>query len=89
MATWTFKTPTISEGPLGNERLFQRFKMEKGISIVNLGGVYSQVRTLDANQFSTYTAYYTGGGTFTVTDAVRTAMLAANVGITSANFTLQ
>ena len=89
MANWTFKTPTISEGPLGNERLFQRFKMEKGISIVNIGGVYSQVRGLDANDFASYTAYYTGGGTFTVTDAVRTAMIAANIGITSGNFTIQ
>lgn len=87
MANWTFKTPTIDEGPLGTGRLFSRFKLKRGISIVKIGSVYSQTRYLDADNFAGYSEYYQGGGTFTVSDATRTALIAANIGIDSTNFT--
>ena len=88
MANWIFKTPIIDEGPAGFGRLFSRFKTSRGISIVNLAGVYSQIRMLNEDLIPTYSEYYQGGGTFTVTDAVRTALIAGGVGVTSANFTL-
>ncbi len=88
MATYTFKTPTIQEGPAGKVRPFNLGRIHRGISIVKLAGVYSQVRNLDSDLLSSYSEYYQGGGTFVVSDAVRTALIAGDVGIDSTNFTL-
>lgn len=88
MASYIFKTPTVLEGPAGDVMPFIRQRTDRGISIVKVGGVYSQVRTLDSDLIPTYQEFYQGGGTFTVTDAVRTALIAGGVGVTSANFTL-
>lgn len=88
MTSYTFKTPTIQEGPAGDVMPFLRGRTHRGISIVKLAGVYSQVRELDENAIPTYSEYYQGGGTFIVTDTVRTALIAGNVGIDATNFTV-
>lgn len=87
MASYNFKPPTVDEGPAGFGPLFSRFKLTRGISIVKLAGVYSQVRYLESDLLSSYDEYYQGGGNYTVTDAVRTALIAGNVGIDASNFT--
>lgn len=87
MTDYIFKTPTESEGPLAKNYPFTRFKLTRGISIVKSGGVYSQVRSPNADNISGYTEFYLGGGTHTVTSAVRTALIAGDVGVTSDNFT--
>lgn len=88
MASYIFKPPTVDEAPAGDGPLFSRFKLTRGVSVVNVAGVYSQVRTLDSDLIPTYQEFYQGGGNYTVTDAVRTALIAGGVGVTSANFTL-
>ena len=87
MTDYIFKTPTIDEGELAHAFPFNRFKFTKGISIANVSGTYSQVRYPNADDIADYTAFYLGGGTHTVTSAVRTALIAADIGITSDNFT--
>lgn len=87
MTDYIFKTPTEVEGPLARNYPFTRFKLTRGISIVKSGGVYSQVRIPSADDISGYTEFYLGGGTHTVTSAVRTALIAGGVGVTSDNFT--
>ena len=87
MASYIFRPPTIDEGPAGFGPLFARFKITKGISVVKLAGVYSQVRNLDENQIPTYDEYYQGGGNYVVTDAVRTALIAGGVGVDATTFT--
>lgn len=88
MATWTFQTPTILEGPAGNKMPFIRARLYRGISIVKQNGSYSRVRGLDANMFPSYSEYYLGGTVSVVTDAVKAALIAGGVGIDSTNFTL-
>ena len=88
MANYTFRTPTILEGPGGSVMPFYRTRIPRGISIVKFNGAYSQVRGLDANLIPTYSECYQGGGTFTVTDVTRTALMAGGVGIDATNFTL-
>lgn len=87
MTDYIFKTPTESEGPLAKNYPFTRFKLTRGISIVKSAGVYSQVKTPYAGDIASYTEFYLGGGTHTVTSAVRTALIAGGVGVTSDNFT--
>lgn len=87
MAYYIFKTPTVSEGPIGKHRLFYFRKQNKGVTIVKVGSTYSQVRyPLDAD-LSTYTEAYRGGYNHTVDDTTKAALIAGGVGVTEANFT--
>ena len=89
MANYTFKTPTVSEGPIGGHRLFYFRKKNVGISVYKSGGTYKTIRYVQDSFRNEVDEFYDGGREFTVDDATRTAMIAANIGITSANFTAQ
>jgi hypothetical protein len=91
MATYTFLTPTIEQGLIGGHRLFQFFTQRtKGLTVINNAGVYSLTQYPAQDDLETYTAYYMGGLIHTgITDAVRTAMIAAGIGITASNFTAE
>ena len=88
MTEWLFKTPTVEEGPAGTHRLFQFYKIDRGITIVrNLDGQYAQVRYLEDSSYSDYPEIYQGGYNHTVDDATKAALIAGNVGVTEDNFT--
>ena len=87
MPTYIFTPPTVDEGPLSiGSPLWRFFKQTRGISIAKSGGVYSQQRWIDADTIATYDEYYQGGFKHSVSAAVRTALIAGGVGVTSANF---
>jgi len=88
MANYTFRPPVVAEGPAGGHRLFRFYKLDRGITIVKSGGVYSQVRYPTDESLSSYQEVYLGGRNHTVTEATKTALIAGNVGITEANFTI-
>ena len=90
MADYVFKTPTVREGPAGKHRLFYFYKLDRGISIAKSGGVYSLTQYPAQDDLETYTAHYMGGVIHTgISEDIRTAMIAANIGITSGNFTVE
>ncbi len=87
MADYLFTTPVVEEGPIGKHRLFQFYKLNKGVSIAKSGGTYSQVRYPVDEDVENYDEFYRGGYTHTVDEATRAALIAGDVGVTSANFT--
>jgi hypothetical protein len=87
MAYYIFKTPTVSEGPIGKHRLFYFRKQNKGVTIVKNGSAYSQVRYLLDEQLDDYTEVYRGGYNHTVDDTTKAALIAGGIGVTEANFT--
>jgi len=87
MADYLFTTPVVEEGPIGKHRLFQFYKLNKGVSIAKSGGTYSQVRYPVDEDIADYDEFYRGGYNHIVNDATRTALIAGGVGVTSANFT--
>ena len=91
MATYKFLTPTIEQGSIGGHRLFQFFKQRtKSLTVINIAGVYSLTQYPSQDELETYTAHYMGGLIHTgITDAIRTAMIAAGIGITADNFTVE
>jgi hypothetical protein len=91
MATYTFLTPTLQQGQIGGHRLHQFFTQRtKGYTVINNAGVYSLTQYPSQDELETYTAYYMGGCIHTgITDTIRTAMIAASIGITSSNFTVE
>lgn len=90
MATYTFRTPVASEGPIGGHRLFYFRKMNKGITILKLGSTYSQARYMMDADLSAYDAVYLGGRDHTgITEAIKAELIAGGVGVTEANFTAE
>jgi hypothetical protein len=87
MAYYIFKTPTVSEGPIGKHRLFYFRKQNKGVTIIKSGSAYSQVRYLLDEQLDDYTEVYRGGYNHTVDDTTKAALIAGGIGVTEANFT--
>jgi len=87
MANWTFKPPTVEEGPAGGHRLFYFYKLKRGITIVKVDGEYYQVRYATDEDLNGYQEVYRGGYEHTVNDATKAALIAGGVDVTEANFT--
>ncbi len=89
MANWTFKTPSVEEGPAGGHRLFHFYRLSRGITIVKIGGQYEQIRYPVDEDLLEYQEVYRGGYEHTVDDATKAALIAGGVDVTEANFTAQ
>lgn len=91
MATYLFTPPYVEETPSGvQHRLFMYLlKIRNGISIAKKDGVYFQARYPHQDDIDTYQEFYSGGHKHSVSESTRTALLAASVGVTEANFTVE
>lgn len=89
MANYTFRPPTVDEGPAGGARLFYFYKLKRGITVVKSGGTYSTLRYPVDEDLLDYDVVYRGGYNHTVDDTVKAELLAAGIGITEDNFTAQ
>lgn len=88
MAAWTFRTPSVDEGPASwSDRLFVRVKLARGITILETSGAYRAVRYPTQDEIAAATTAYQGGHEYVVDDARKAALIAAGVGVTEANFT--
>lgn len=88
MATYTFKTPTVSEGPAGGHRLFHFRHLNKGVSIIKVNGTYRQARYLVDSDLPNYEEVYLGGHQHTgISEATKAALIAGGIGVTEENFT--
>lgn len=56
-----FTTPTISEGPAGEGRLFSRFRLVRGITVLKNDGVYTEVRYPSTEEVQAADIAYIGG----------------------------
>lgn len=88
MATWIFTTSSVAEGPVSWEnRLFLRLKLSRGITVLEgPPGTYRAVRFPTVDEISGATTAYMGGHQYEVDDATKAALIAAGIGVTSANF---
>jgi hypothetical protein len=89
MSTYIFEPPIVREGPAGGHRLFQFYKLNRGISIVKDAGEYIQVRYLTDEDLRSYQEVYLGGNKHIVSETTKAALIAGNVGVTEANFTAE
>ena len=81
----TFFPPTLEEGPAGFG-LFYRYKLTRGISVLKIGNKYYKLRVPSTDQIDSSTEYYAGGHEHNVSEAQKSALIAANIGITESNF---
>jgi len=89
MTTYTFRGPTVEEGPAGGHRLFYFYKLKRGITVVKSGATYSTLRYAVDEDLLDYDAVYRGGYDYTVSEATKAELIAAGIGVTEANFTAQ
>jgi len=73
---YRFTTPTVSEGPAGEGRLFSRYRLVRGVSVLKIDGQYYQVRFPSAEEVQAAQVAYIGGYSYIV-DAIEKAALEA------------
>ena len=87
MSNYIFTTPIVEEGPIGKHRLFYFFKRDVGVSVVKQNGTYRINRYPLDSSVESYEEFYVGGRQHIVDNTTKTALIAANIGVTEANFT--
>ena len=73
---YRFTTPTISEGPAGEGRLFRRYRLVRGITVLKIDGEYYETRFPSSEEVQAAQIAYVGGYSYTV-DATEKAALEA------------
>ena len=79
---YIFRTPTVSEGPMGGNRLFIRYKMNRGITLYRKQGKWYTVRYTTEDEFKAADPGYVflGGRDYILTDTQRSELIAAGYG---------
>lgn len=74
---YKFTTPTISEGPAGQGRLFSRYRLVRGITVVKSNGEYYEVRYPSEDEINEAEVAYIGGYSYEVDEAEKADLEAA------------
>ena len=90
MATYIFTPPYTRDTPRGAKGVFAyMLKIHNGVSIGKLNGVYFRDQYPNQDDIDTYEEFFAGGHEHSVSESTRTALLAAGVGVTEDNFTVE
>jgi hypothetical protein len=80
MSMYYFTTPTVDETPAGDNILFARYKIARGISVLRLNGVYSSFRYPSQVQTDIAEEFYLGGTTTLITQQTADELTAQGYG---------
>ena len=58
---YRFTTPTIGEGAAGDGRLFSRYRLTRGVSVLKIAGEYYELRSPSSEEIAEADAAYIGG----------------------------
>jgi hypothetical protein len=61
MADYYFTPPTVDETPAGGPPLFNRYELNRGITVLRTNGVYSSFRYPSQTQILSAEEFYMGG----------------------------
>jgi hypothetical protein len=75
--TFRFTTPTISEGPAAGGRLFSRYRLTRGITVLKIDGVYYEMRNPSSEEVQAAQAAYIGGYSYDVSAGEKAGLEAA------------
>jgi hypothetical protein len=77
-----FLTPTVSEGPAGGGRLFVRFRLTRGVTVMRVQGVWQEIRypTEDQTALADVGFLFRGGYKNYINDVQRTELINAGYG---------
>jgi hypothetical protein len=74
---YRFKTPTVSEGPAGEGRLFERFRLVRGITVLKINGEYFEIRFPSSEETQAADIAYIGGYSYEVSEGEKASLEAA------------
>ena len=74
---YRFTTPTISEGPAGEGRLFGRYRLVRGITVLKIDGEYYETRFPSSEEVQAADEAYIGGCSYEVSPGEKAALEAA------------
>jgi hypothetical protein len=74
---YRFTTPTVSEGPAGSGRLFEQFRLVRGITVLKIDGEYFEVRYPSSEEVEAADEAYIGGYSYEVTEGEKASLEAA------------
>ncbi len=74
---YRFTTPTVSEGPAGEGRLFEQFRLVRGITVLKIDGEYYEVRFPSSEEVDAAEQAYIGGYSYEVNEAEKASLEAA------------
>jgi hypothetical protein len=75
--TYKFTTPTVSEGPAGEGRLFSRFRLVRGVTVLKIDGVYYETRFPSSEEIAEADVAYIGGYSYEVSAGEKASLEAA------------
>ena len=76
----TFTPPKVRETPAGGGRLFERYSIHRGVSVLIEGGVVRLVRYPSLDEILAAEKHYLGGYEHTITDAEADVLTEAGLG---------
>lgn len=74
---YKFTTPTVSEGPAGEGRLFGRYRLVRGVTVLKIQGEYYEVRYPSSEDVAEAEIAYIGGYTYEVSAGEKASLEAA------------
>jgi hypothetical protein len=74
---YRFTTPTVSEGPAGEGRLFEQFRLVRGITVLKIDGEYFEIRFPSSEETQAADIAYIGGYSYEVTEGEKASLEAA------------
>lgn len=74
---YRFTTPTVSEGPAGEGRLFGRYRLVRGVTVLKIDGEYYEIRFPSAEEVAEADVAYIGGYSYEVSEAEKQQLEAA------------
>jgi hypothetical protein len=74
---YTFTTPTVEEGPIGTHRLFQFYKLARGVTVARYGEDILEFRYPSEDDLALADDVWVGGHSYTISDASADILSAA------------
>jgi hypothetical protein len=80
MAEYLFTTPSVAETPAGWHRLFARYAIHRGVTVMMIDGTYSSYRFPSQTETLEASEVYLGGHQYVIDEKTRTRLTTASIG---------
>jgi len=86
MAQYLFTTPFVAETPAGWHRLFARYAINRGVTVMMIDGTYSSYRFPSQTETLQATEVYLGGHEYVIDEKTKNRLTDASIGGTYGDY---
>jgi hypothetical protein len=80
MAQYLFTTPSVAETPAGWHRLFARYAINRGVTVMMIDGTYSSYRFPSQTETLQASEVFLGGHEYIIDEATKNRLTNASIG---------